>query len=287
MTNLSMPRLCIGLLLAGLFLLPAGSGSLARADEAQLVLPTGVSFTYQDAVGLGGEAGVTRRDPSDVIQGDGVYYVYYTYVKRAIAPDAAKRLYPSGYIGRIWCATSEDGKTWIERGEVLGLGKDGAFDSHAVFTPNILYHGGKYWLYYTGIKPTPGNKDGVFENNNTTDYTAIGLAVSDSPRGPFKRVSDQPILTVGPDRDDFDSYRVDDACLVVRGGKVWLYYKGRSLAAGAQGPSKTRMGVAIADEPAGPYKKLNDGSAGVQNRAFIDITRGNCAGKRRNNFRFL
>jgi len=36
------------------------------------------------------------------------------------------------------------------------------------------------------VKPTPGNAKGEFENNSTTDITAIGVAMSGSPDGPFK-----------------------------------------------------------------------------------------------------
>ncbi|MCP4311572.1 MAG: family 43 glycosylhydrolase [Bacteroidetes bacterium] len=75
----------------------------------------------------------------------------------------------------------------------LGTGEDGVFDSHAVFTPNILAYEGKYYLYYTGVKPTPGNPDKEFEGNSTTDITAIGLAVADSPDGPYDKHGD-PLL---------------------------------------------------------------------------------------------
>ncbi len=50
----------------------------------------------------------------------------------------------------------------------------------------------------------------------------------------------------------WDSCRVDDSCLIVREGRYWLYYKGREL---TQGPTWTKNGVAIADEPTGPYVK--------------------------------
>jgi len=43
----------------------------------------------------------------------------------------------------------------------------------------------------TGVRPTPG-KAGVFENNSTSDPTAIGVAVADLPDGPFKRVANNP-----------------------------------------------------------------------------------------------
>lgn len=47
---------------------------------------------------------------------------------------------------------------------------------------------------------------------------------------------------------------MDDACLFVRDGKYWFYYKGRQL---GKPPSQTKMGLAIADRPQGPYVKYD------------------------------
>ena len=82
--------------------------------------------------------------------------------------------------------------------------------------------------------------------------------VADKPDGPFIRIGKQPVLTVSNDFNAFDSYRVDDASLMVKDGKTWLYYKGRSRIHGRKGPGQTRMGVAFADKPEGPFKKYNE-----------------------------
>jgi len=234
----------------------------ARAADKDFAEHPGVealSFRYAKVTGIGKEEGVCRRDPSDVIKVGDTCYVYYTKVVKSDLPENQRRLYPSGYPGRIYYAVSrDDGRQWEERGEAIGLGKPGAFDSFGVFTPNIVAHGNQYWLYYTAVQPTPG-MGGVFENNATTDPTAIAVAVAGSPDGPFERVPSNPVLEISNRRDAFDSYRVDDACLVLRRGKVWLYYKGRCAAHGRGGPRQTRMGVAIADHPAGPFAKLNEG----------------------------
>ena len=207
-----------------------------------------VEFTYEKVPGIGHEKGCTRRDPSDVIKVGDTYYVYYTKVYGR----------GPGYWGTLWYATSKDGGfTWKEQGQILGIGKKGAFDSQATFTPNILYANGKYYLYYTGVKPTPGNKEGAFENNSTTDITAIGLAISDAPSGPFTRLSHEPILKVSPEPDKFDSYRVDDAVMMYRNGLYWLYYKGRGRANGSSGPLHTQMGAAFSKYPEGPFTKLD------------------------------
>jgi len=235
----------------------AGADS-SEAETTEARIPI-VTFSHKAVEGLEHERGVVRRDPSDVIKAGDTYYVFYSKVVKADLPVNKRHLGGSGYPATIWYASSPDGLKWTERGEAIGLGAAGAWDSFGVFTPNILKHDDKYWLYYTGVCPTPGRSDGKFENNSENDFTAIGVAVSSSPNGPFERPSDKPVLTVGQPRDAFDSYRVDDACLLIRSGKVWLYYKGRSLAHGRSGPRFTRMGVAVADEPTGPFDKLNDG----------------------------
>jgi len=208
-----------------------------------------IEFVYNKVSGIGYEKGCTRRDPSDVIKVEGTCYVYYTKIYGR----------SPGYWGTVWYATSnDDGYTWKEQGEALGLGEKNMFDCQATFTPNIFFSGGKYYLYYTGVKPTPGNERGEFENNSTTDITAIGVAVSDSPGGPFTRVSEEPILKVSVEPEKFDSYRVDDAAILYRNGLYWLYYKGRSRINNEHGPAHTQMGVAYSRFPQGPFLKYGN-----------------------------
>ncbi len=207
-----------------------------------------VEFKYNQLSGIGHEAGCTRRDPSDVIKVGDTYYVYYTKVYGQ----------SPGYWGTLWYATSTDkGYTWKEQGEILGLGGKSTFDAQATFTPNILHANGKYYLYYTGVKPTPGNMKREFENNSITDITGIGVAVSFSPDGPFQRIFNEPILKVSIEPEKFDSYRVDDAVLLYRNGLFWLYYKGRSRSHGGGGPLHTQMGVAFSKNPEGPFIKYD------------------------------
>lgn len=220
------------------------SDKLSAQENTLEISPT--QFNYTEVSGIGHEKGCTRRDPSDIILVDDTYYVYYTKVYGK----------SPGYWGTVWCASSEDGGfTWKEEGEVLGIGDYGTFDSQATFTPNIIQVNNKYYLFYTGVKPTPGRSDGVFENNNSTDITAIGLVVADSPTGPFLRIDNHPVLEVSNKAEDFDSYRVDDSALLYKDGKFWLYYKGRSIEHGQQGPLKTQMGVAFSKQIKGPYEK--------------------------------
>jgi len=189
---------------------------------------------YSPAGGLGPEQGVMRRDPSDIIKVGDLYYVWYT-----------KSHVSHGYDATVWYATSPDGHTWTEKGEALPRGPEGSWDAQSVFTPNILRTKGAYYLFYTGV-PKP------FQNRgNKVTKTAIGIAAAGSPDGPWQKLADNPVLEPLDQRGrKFDSMRVDDACLLVRDGKYWLYYKGRRW---NDTPAHTEMGLAVAKKPEGPY----------------------------------
>ncbi len=190
-----------------------------------------VTITNSPAEGIGPEARVMRRDPSDIIRVGDNFYVWYT-----------KGKIESGYDATIWYATSPDGKKWTEKAESLARGAAGAWDEQSVFTPNILVAAGKYWLAYTAV-PKPYNED---------SKTAIGFAKADSPDGPWVKLDTNPLLLPSEDQNAFDSFRVDDACFIIRDGKYWLYYKGRQM---GKTPAQTKMGLAIATNPEGPYVK--------------------------------
>ncbi len=195
-----------------------------------------VSVTHSPVQGIGQDPGVMRRDPSDVIKVGDLYYVWYS--KGTIAP---------GYDATVWYATSPDGHEWTERGMALPKGKPGSWEGESVFTPNILFAEGRYWLFYTGVSRKFGK--------NYNPDSKIGIAVSDSPCGPWERLASNPALKNSDNREDFDSHLVDDACLIVREGKYWFYYKGRQL---GKSPGQTQMGLAIADKPEGPYVRVEE-----------------------------
>ena len=191
-----------------------------------------IEFEYSEAAGLGYEPGVTRRDPSCIVRAHDVYHVWYTRTPFG----------PSGYDATVWHATSEDGIDWEEQGEAIPRGAPGAWDEQSVFTPNILVAEGRYFLFYTSVEK-PYTEEAL---------TAIGVASASSPGGPWMKYEENPVLRTGPE-GSWDSHRVDDACLIVRGGLYWLYYKGREM---GLSPRETRMGLAVAEQPMGPYRKV-------------------------------
>ncbi len=192
-----------------------------------------IAVNYSAVSGIGQEKGVMRRDPSDIIRVGDLYYVWYS-----------KGPQKTGYDATVWYATSPDGLDWTEQGMALGKGEAGSWEFGSVFTPNILVAEGRYWLFYSGVSTNYGKG---FQPDSK-----IGIAVANSPNGPWEKLGNNPILGNSKDPEAFDSYLIDDACLVAREGKYFFYYKGRKV---GETPHYTKMGVAIADKPQGPYVK--------------------------------
>ena len=190
----------------------------------------------------------------------------------------------------VWCGTmirSDDGKyhlyysrwkksdgfeSWVTRSEIahavgdsptgpfafhdLALtarGKD-AWDGLVTHNPTVLRVGGKYYLYYTG-----DTGDGLVMptlNWSHRNNQRIGVAVADSPNGPWTRF-DRPVIDVSGNPHAPDSLCVGNPS-VTRGrdGKYLLLYKavGRENPLPFGGPVVHLL--AISDSPAGPFHKL-------------------------------
>jgi predicted GH43/DUF377 family glycosyl hydrolase len=189
-------------------------------------------FGFSPAIAY--EEGVTRRDPSPVIKVDDLYHVWYSRNTKAA----------HGFTATIWHAISQNGTDWREVNEAVGRGASGAFDACGVFTPTVLVAGTRYYLYYTAMPHE-------WHANPEKTRGAIGMAIADSPDGPWKKRG-SPILTASDDPEDFDSLRVDDTCIVAMRNKYWMYYKGRQW---DRSYRTTKMGLAVADSPLGPWQK--------------------------------
>ena len=209
------------------------------------------------------QPGVIRRDPSSVLLIDGTYHVWYTRGEGETAGfgtgDPARKVFPWD-LTEVWWASSEDGHTWKEESLAVGRGPEGAFDDRAVFTPEILSWGGRFYLVYQVVKAPY-----VVRVKNQ-----IGMAVADSPAGPWRKLP-APILSPADNgewlgeeddrfavvsRGDFDSHKVHDPCLLHYRDRFYLYYKGEQMGEGFNfGGRHIRWGVAIADRPEGPYAK--------------------------------
>ena len=210
-------------------------GGAARAADIPPELKT-PNYRFGELKGIGYEEGVDRQDPSNVLKVDGRYHVWYTRRKAGVHP----------YASTIYYATSEDARDWTEQGEALGKGEPDAWDSFGVITPYVAHVSGKFYLYYTGTHAP----DGFRSRDPRGTLRHIGVAIADRPQGPWQRFADHPVLS--PTAGQWDSLIVDDAHLIVRGNKCWLYYKGGH---GTIRPDQTQWGLAVADKPTGPFVK--------------------------------
>ena len=225
------------------------------------------SFRYFKVRGLGYEEGISRRDPSSIIHVDGKYYVFYTRSSSKIRPvgyDKATITDPATTwdLCDIFYATSRDGKTWTERGPAVVRGEKGKFDDRSVFTPDVMIFNDKYYLYYQAVK---------FPFRRRTK-NVIAMSWSNSVEGPWYKL-DEPVLLPGPggewegEEDNrsristfgaFDSHKVHDPNVIIRNGKIWMYYKAHPMGVGSKMKKPYpdfSMGLAIASKPDGPFEK--------------------------------
>lgn len=245
--------------------------SLSAASKRALLWPQDLGnewfIQFSDLKPLKGdlayEEGVVRRDPSAVIKEDGKYYVWYS---KSVGPSQGfggdienDKVFPWDRCD-IWYATSEDGETWKEEGLAIARGEKGSYDDRSVFTVEIMKFEDKYYLCYQTVKSP----------YNVRVRNQVGLAWSNSPNGPWIK-SEEPILSPADNgvwkgeeqnrflvekKGDFDSHKVHDPCIIPYKGKFYLYYKGEQMGEKITfGGRQIRHGVAIADNPLGPYVK--------------------------------
>jgi len=221
-----------------------GKDSLEPQTAAAADVPpelTTPNYRVTKLTGIGHETDVRRQDPSNVIRFGDKYYLWYSKIVRK--PDTPF----SAYFGEIWYAGSKDRINWTEYGPALGKGRKDAWDSRGVLTPYVAVLGGHLFMFYTA---TGG--DGPFETNTTPRY--IGIAMTDNPNSGWRKLESNPILSPTKDRNAWDGLLVDDAHVIVRHSRFWLYYKGRN---GSTPPDHTRWGLALADYITGPYAKYD------------------------------
>jgi len=256
MKDLKPRTLCVAVLLAALIMTHATQAEESLASQRRRALWHGENMTYTEneffttfeysrLEGLGPEDGVSRRDPSSVIQVDDTFYVWYTRTKKRSEPidydkNPGELWNATWFPASVYYATSEHGRKWQEQGEAVGTGPEDSFDGVNVLTPNILVADGKYYLYYQASGP-PYRQRGM---------NVIGTSWADAPEGPWTRC-EKPALA--PEETTWGPKGVHDPSVIVKDGKYWLYYKGEIP---EYGPNKRRArawGVAIAENPQGPF----------------------------------
>ena len=128
---------------------------------------------------------------------------------------------------------------------LLGAREKGYWDSDVIHNPNIQKFHGRYYLYYMG---NYGNGEWWDHRN----HQRIGVAVSKSPLGPWKR-SDKPVLDVSVDKWDHLMTSNPTVCKG-KNGQYLLMYKGVGNGEMPFG-GKVLHGVAFSTSPTGPFVK--------------------------------
>jgi hypothetical protein len=161
---------------------------------------------------------------------------------------------------------------WVTRSEVAHAVSDSPFgpfafkdialpvrgkeywDGLVTHNPTVHYYHGKYYLYYTG-NTGDGKITGTALNWTHRNHQRIGVAVAESPDGPWKRY-DQPIIDVSKDTTAADAQMMaNPSVTLMPDGRYLMVYK----AVGKKRPQPFGGPVVhltvIADKPEGPFVK--------------------------------
>lgn len=104
---------------------------------------------------------------------------------------------------------SKDLASWEFKGQVYFGNNDDSWGVHSFWAPEVYAFHGKFYLFYSAH----------WQENPTNELEnfRIGVAVSDSPLGPFKDLDKKPLFDPG--------YPVIDANVFIDdNGKLYLYY---------------------------------------------------------------
>ena len=130
-----------------------------------------------------------HADPAIAVFGD-TYYLYPTTDGTA------------GWMSTFFrCWSSKDLKNWKNEGVVLDLPKALSWAETRAWAPAIAFKNGKYYLYYSANR-------------------CVGVAVGDSPTGPFKDPLGRPLVA----RGQYKCQSIDPMVLVDEDGSAYLYF---------------------------------------------------------------
>lgn len=131
-------------------------------------------------------------DPFVLSADDGKYYMYGTGMEE------------KGFAAY----SSENLIDWHYEGQVYDGSKPESWTLKNYWAPEVYEIDGKYYMFYSA--------DWKVNPKNELENFRIGVAVADSPVGPFTEVSDAPIFDPG--------YPIIDANILRHDGKTYLYY---------------------------------------------------------------
>lgn len=104
--------------------------------------------------------------------------------------------------------SSKDLKTWKDEGRIYQGNTKTSWDVANFWAPELYEIEGKFYLLYSA--------DWRENPTNELENFRIGVAVSDRPTGPYRRLHNRPIFDPG--------YPIIDGNLWFEDGKIYLYY---------------------------------------------------------------
>jgi beta-xylosidase len=135
-------------------------------------------------------------DPNIVVFGD-TFYIYPT---------------TDGFAG--WSGTqfrafsSKDLVNWTDHGVILDLGPDVSWADDSAWAPAIAERDGRYYFYFSG----------GLASGDTRKH--LGVAVADSPTGPFRDALGRPLVPAGT----YSGQMIDPAVFTDDDGRSYLYW---------------------------------------------------------------
>lgn len=133
-------------------------------------------------------------DPFILLASNGTYYMYGT----------------SENINGFKAYSSKDLVKWVDEGIIYDNRDENMWGKDCFWAPEVYERNDKFYLWYSA--------NWSYNPTNEGENFRIGVAVSDSPTGPFKNIAAKPIFDPGYPIIDANLY-FDDA-----NGKVCLYY---------------------------------------------------------------
>lgn len=151
-------------------------GAALAAFGGRLTAASGADsprLTYRNPQGNAADPSILRKPTGEVVEYDGKYWLYYTS--------------ENGNVRGFEARSTRDFTSWQDEGLVFDA--KGTWARDAFWAPEGYEIDGKYYLFFSAQNaPYPWTQAEKFN---------IGVAVADSPRGPFQLLKDEPIFDPG------------------------------------------------------------------------------------------
>ncbi|HEY9508480.1 MAG TPA: glycoside hydrolase family protein [Verrucomicrobiae bacterium] len=192
---------------------------------------------------------------------DGKYHLFYSRWPRSL-----------GHVA--WVTHSEVAHAvsdspfgpWVHRDVALPSRGTNFWDGSCTHNPTVLRIGKNFYLYYMG-----NYGDGVARRSlNWThrNHQRIGVAVADSPNGPWQRF-DRPVVDISSDTNAPDALMTSNPSVAVRPeGGVLMVYKAVAMKGKLPFGGPVSHLVATSDSPLGPFIKHSGEVFGAEGVKF-------------------